>query len=488
LLAGILGALTLFVALSSSGCSSSDALGSTDDENNATRATFNVMGPLVVGDPDAPRDDEGAWRTLHDQLLRAKALGAMAVSTDVWWGLVERDGDQRFRWDYYDRLSDEILAAGLKWVPILSFHQCGGNVGDTCDIPIPGWLGEKYANRRAVASPDDIFYRSEQGHTSREVLSVWSTPVVIDDYRELMEAFQEHFAAKASRISEINISLGPAGELRYPSYNAHDRGAGYPTRGTLQAYSALAVESFRKAVLDKYGSVDAASRAWGTRLGSAEDLGAPSDAEGFFARNEPFTAYGRDFFTWYQGSLLAHGRQLLATAVAVFDGARAPFEGIEIGGKVPGVHWRMASDRYAELAAGMLRTEDADGWSDDRTGHGYAPIVSVFEDSKRLPRAPRVVLHFTCLEKADGEDGPSAGSLAKSLVFWVGAHASSRGVVIKGENALAGALATAGAWDNMADALAHGHYRGLTVLRVDDVVNDATPRDGFGKLVKRFAR
>jgi hypothetical protein len=34
---------------------------------------------------------------------------------------------------------------------------------------------------------------------------------------------------------EINVPAGPSGELRYPSYNAHDQGSGYPTRGALQS-------------------------------------------------------------------------------------------------------------------------------------------------------------------------------------------------------------------------------------------------------------
>lgn len=78
-----------------------------------------VMAPLEVSD----------WERFKQQLHQAKAIGVTAVSTDVWWGKVEKKGDQQFDWSYYDAVSSVIIEAGLKWVPILSFHKCGGNVG-----------------------------------------------------------------------------------------------------------------------------------------------------------------------------------------------------------------------------------------------------------------------------------------------------------------------------------------------------------------------
>ena len=58
-----------------------------------------------------------------------------------------------------------ITAAGLDIAPILSFHQCGGNVGDDCDVPLPPWLWRKYANRTLDGvriGPDGLKHRSEQ--------------------------------------------------------------------------------------------------------------------------------------------------------------------------------------------------------------------------------------------------------------------------------------------------------------------------------------
>ena len=80
-----------------------------------------------------------------------------------------------------------------------------------------------------------------------------------------MQAFRDHFAPRAGLIDEINISLGPAGELRYPSYNAHDWG-NYPNRGTLQCYSPLAEKDWRRYLKTKYGNIAALNYAFGSKF------------------------------------------------------------------------------------------------------------------------------------------------------------------------------------------------------------------------------
>ena len=112
----------------------------------------------------------------------------------------------------------------------MSFHKCGGNVGDDVTIPLPSWLWTHFS-----LPEQDLKYRSEQGNYSSDVLTLWADRTVKDEYREFLAAFQEHYGSKADSITEINISCGPAGELRYPSYNSHDTGTGYPHPGTRSA-------------------------------------------------------------------------------------------------------------------------------------------------------------------------------------------------------------------------------------------------------------
>jgi hypothetical protein len=99
--------------------------------------TAAVMAPLEIRNP-------GEMQTFQDQLAEAKGIGVNAVSVDVWWGKVERNGDQQFDWTYYDQVFAKIRQAGLKIVPILSFHQCGGGPGDDCNIPLPNWLWSSF--------------------------------------------------------------------------------------------------------------------------------------------------------------------------------------------------------------------------------------------------------------------------------------------------------------------------------------------------------
>jgi len=438
------------------------------------------MAPLSVGDIYNPFSPESQleFSKFRTKLKQLKELGVNAVSTDVWWGVVQRENEGSFDWRYYDEISDAILRAGLKWVPILSFHKCGGNVGDSCNFPIPTWIWQKYVGQAGITTADDLKYVSENGNKSDEVVSVWATKFVLGDYSNFMLAFRKHFSNKAHSIAEVNISLGPAGELRYPSYNSHDPDAGYPGRGRLQAYSQLARESFRAFMTQKRG-----------KSGSLMDpprRGRAPEAEDFFRMGLEKSSFGKDFFDWYSDSLLTHGKLILTEAVHIFNDFQSSFHGIEIGAKIPGVHWRASIDRSAELAAGLIRTSLED-LNDDSSGHGYHTIISLFRDIQQIPNAPKIVLHFTCLEMSNGDGGPAVGSLAKDLVFQVATEAHRLGVVIKGENALAGRLNESDAWENIRDAVTRAKYEGVTILRMDNLVQNDLAKQKFKELATQNA-
>lgn len=419
---------------------------------------INVMAPLLVGDPKNPDSEasKSAFAEFEAMLRDAKDSGVHAVSTDVWWGLIE-PSDGEFNFSHYDRIADAIQRAGLKWVPILSFHQCGGNVGDTVNIPIPEYLRGKYAH---ISSDGDgsAFCKSEQGNVSYESISPWGSAHALPDYRKVMEAFARHFAARADSIAEVNVSLGPAGELRYPSYNSHDEGTDYPSRGALQAYSTLAREDFKRFALDKYGSLRDISRAWGVEIEDENQIAPPSKPAEFFERgDDKNTEYGKDFFDWYHQSLLAHGRRVLETAQDVFGAKDSPYADIPVGAKVAGVHWRIATDRAAELAAGLIPSR---ALHPDRVpGTEYDSLVRTFAQLDARSESP-LILHFTCLEKQDqGNDRPA------SLVRWVGESAERHGVPLSGENALPMEWVGEDGWKRVEQSLER-LYDGITILRL----------------------
>lgn len=419
-------------------------------------AEINAMAPLMVTDRI----------TFQQQLNTAKNLGINAISVDVWWGLVEQAGDQKFDWRYYEAIFSDIRAAGLKIVPIMAFHQCGGNVGDDCNIPLPAWIWTHY--KSSGVSADDLRYQSEDGNYANETLSLWSDELVKTQYIEFMQAFALQFKAIASDFAELNISMGPAGELRYPSYNSHDGdAAAFPSRGRFQAYSANSRRDFQNWLKQHYQTLAQLNQRWGTTYGDFADIRLPDSWDQAIVLNHHLSDPSRlDFLHWYHQALVAHGARMLQYADYALQ--QLPSE-IPLGFKIPGIHWTINSatgSRTAELAAGIIDVNTAFSAS---PGQGYQAIIALAAQS--LQRHRQVVLHFTALEMSDSPHDVT-GSLPKTLVNWIGSEARRQGVELKGENALAAGLYQATGWQNLRQALDSGNYAGLTLLRLNDVISN----------------
>eukprot|EP00122_Pirum_gemmata_P010344 Pgem_evm1s9562 len=80
---------------------------------------------------------------------------------DMWWGVVEHNGPKQYNWNGYKQLADLCQKHGLKLNPVLSFHMCGGNVGDACNNPIPQWARDV----------PDAFFKDKHGRTDYEYIS-----------------------------------------------------------------------------------------------------------------------------------------------------------------------------------------------------------------------------------------------------------------------------------------------------------------------------
>jgi hypothetical protein len=50
---------------------------------------------------------------------------------DVWWGIAEAEGPGQYNFNGYMELMEMARKNGLKVQAVMSFHQCGGNVGDS---------------------------------------------------------------------------------------------------------------------------------------------------------------------------------------------------------------------------------------------------------------------------------------------------------------------------------------------------------------------
>ncbi|WP_068774044.1 family 14 glycosylhydrolase [Paenibacillus sp. FJAT-26967] len=387
----------------------------------------SVMGPLTkVTD----------WNAFKNQLRTLKSNGVYAITTDVWWGMVESAGDNQFDWGYYKTYASAVQEAGLKWVPILSTHKCGGNVGDDCNIPLPNWLWSK-------GTADEMQFKSETGYVNNETVSpLWNG--IGKQYTELYSSFAANFATYKAIIPKIYLSGGPAGELRFPSYNAA-AGWSYPARGKFQAYTETAKNAFRQAMLAKYGSLSGINQAWGLSLTNANQINPPGDGDGFYTGGGYKTAYGKDFLSWYQSVLENHLGIIGSAAHKSLD----PVFGVSIGAKVSGVHWQMTSPSMPHSA------EQAAGYYD------YNRLIQKFKDNN-------LDLTFTCLEMSDSGSAPNY-SMPSTLVDQVSAIASAKGVRLNGENALP-ASGTA-AFKKIEDKITKYGYSGFTLLRLANVVN-----------------
>jgi beta-amylase len=376
-------------------------------------------------------------KALEIALHTLRQAGVEGVMVDVWWGIVERAGPNVYDFSAYRRLFNKCAQAGLKVQAVMSFHAAGGNVGDTCKIPLPKWvvdIGERHP---------DIFYTDKQMHRNKECLSLGCDEVPlfwgrspVDMYRDFMDAFANAFQHMfGTVITEITVGLGPAGELRYPSYPEGDARWRFPGVGEYQCF-------------DKYmlGDLKAAAAAvghpeWG--LSGPHDAGnynSRSWETGFFKSHGGRwqSDYGHFFQSWYSGLLVRHARRVLGVAAEVLNKPGRPrvmkackemqggclmydfVPAVQLGAKLAGVHWWFKSSAHAaELTAGYYNTRFRDG---------YAPIIQVLAEFKGR-------LSFTCVEMRDYYP-PEGRCSPQGLLQQVLETAEHYGVPLAGENAL----------------------------------------------------
>nr|O22585.1 RecName: Full=Beta-amylase; AltName: Full=1,4-alpha-D-glucan maltohydrolase [Medicago sativa]AAD04188.1 beta-amylase [Medicago sativa] len=375
-----------------------------------------VMLPLgVINVNNVFEDPDG----LKEQLVQLRAAGVDGVMIDVWWGIIEQKGPKEYDWSAYKSLFQLVQKCGLKLQAIMSFHQCGGNVGDVVNIPLPKWvldIGE---------SDPDIFYTNRSGIRNQEYLSIGvdNKPIfhgrtAIEIYSDYMKSFRENMSdlLKSEVIIDIEVGLGPAGELRYPSY-PQNQGWQFPGIGEFQCYDKYLRESFKAA----------AAKAGHSEWELPDDAGTyndvPESTEFFKTNGTYLTEKGKFFLTWYSNQLLNHGDQILDEANKAFLGCK-----VKLAIKVSGIHWwYKAPNHAAELTAGYYNLDDRDG---------YRPIAKIVSRH-------HAILNFTCLEMRDSEQSSDAHSSPQKLVQQVLSGGWRENIEVAGENALSRYDATA---------------------------------------------
>jgi len=345
--------------------------------------------------------------------------GADGVMIDVWWGLVEGKAPGVYDWSAYKQVFKLVQEAGLKLQAIMSCHQCGGNVGDVVNIPIPQWVRDV-----GEANPD-IFYTNRRKMRNIEYLTIgvddqplFQGRTAIQLYADYMKSFRENMAEflDAGVIVDIEVGLGPAGEMRYPSY-PQSQGWVYPGVGEFICYDKYLEADF-KAAATKAGHPE-----WELPDDAGEYNDTPEKTQ-FFVDNGTYqTEKGKFFLTWYSNKLIKHGDKILDEANKVFLGCR-----VQLAIKISGIHWwYRVPNHAAELTAGYYNLDDRDG---------YRTIAHM------LTRH-RASMNFTCAEMRDNEQSSEAKSAPEELVQQVLSAGWREGLNIACENALSRYDATA---------------------------------------------
>ncbi|KZV57643.1 beta-amylase 7 [Dorcoceras hygrometricum] len=290
---------------------------------------------------------------LVKQLKVLKSVNVDGIMVDCWWGVVEAHAPQEYNWNGYKRLFRIVQELKMKLQVLMSFHECGGNVGDDVCIPLPHWVAE------IGRSNPDIFFTDRLGRRNTECLS-WGVDkervlrgrtaleVYFDFIRSFRVEFDEFF--EDGIISMIVIGLGPCGELRYPSTPVK-HGWRYPGIGEFQCYDQYLLKSLRKAAELRGHSF------WARGPDNTGLYNSQPQETGFFCDGGDYDGYyGRFFLSWYSQVLVDHCDRVLSLA-------KLAFEGTCIATKLSGIHWwYKTASHAAELTAGFYNSCNRDGY------------------------------------------------------------------------------------------------------------------------------
>ncbi|EKX32424.1 hypothetical protein GUITHDRAFT_47288, partial [Guillardia theta CCMP2712] len=338
--------------------------------------------------------------------------GVHGVMCDIWWGLVEQQ-PKKYDFSFYRSMAEAAQRQGLEIEFVMSFHKCGGNVGDNVYIPLPKWI-LSHAHKAGLSS---VFYTDRWGFSNDEYISgaADTTPLVdgrspVEMYADFMQAFVDNFLDLFHIvISKVQIGLGPAGELRYPSFPLSKWC--YPGAGSFQCYDRSMREGW-----EKHCRNELKKSVWAHKM--PDDGGYNADPQNnHFWSSEIHSDYGKAFMSWYSNALIQHGERVLKRASSIF----APL-GVEISGKIAGLHWLYKTSHHgAECAAGYYNTNNQDCYS----------------NIARMLRSCGATFDFTCMEiKTGRDDCPPYYSDPEALVWQAKRAAEGNGIKLAGENAL----------------------------------------------------
>ncbi|CAN4127176.1 unnamed protein product [Withania somnifera] len=312
------------------------------------------------------------------------AAGVEGVVMEVWWGLVERELPRVYNWQGYLEIVVLAKRCGLKVRAVMAFHQCGTGPDDPYWVPLPLWVREE------IDKDPDLAYSDRFGRRNMEYISLGCDvlPVLhgrspIQAYTEFMRSFRDTFVPfLGGVITGIQVGMGPAGELRYPSCSLQKLARTWRSRelGEFQCYDKYMLASLNACA----GEIGKREWANGGPIGASNLMQDPESTEFFKSDGSWNTPYGEFFLAWYSGMLLLHAERICREAETIFRGLE-----VNLSGKVAGIHWHYGTRSHpSELTAGYYNTSIRDG---------LLPITRVFGRYG-------FTMCCTCFEMQDAEE------------------------------------------------------------------------------------
>lgn len=387
-------------------------------------------------------------------LSQAKNLNAAGVVSDLWWSTVEK-APRSYDFAGYLDLAKAVKEAGLELQFILSFHGCAEN-DPQCSFTLPAWI---------LATDKDIFPKSDNGRVSKEYISPFADNEVVLDGRTPLQAYDQFIAAfvsafwdyLGSTITEVQIGLGPSGQLRFPSYvNFKFCGVGQFMEG-----DSFAKDKLRKSLSQKNIKIEdlelgndsfatparapffqtIAENSCAVMSEFKEDCGFEGITEGqctnkgccwapvqgdkhcYFKRVNVAPGLtrertidgdaGKTFSIEYSKELIAHADRVLTLA-------RDHLFFIRLGIKISAVHWSAGSVNRAPEAT---------------TGYFVSDQYNFYAELMDLLAKHKVMLTISGIEMSNNPSKDACYSRAKDLVDELKTLAKEKKVELMGENA-----------------------------------------------------
>eukprot|EP00931_Biecheleriopsis_adriatica_P060881 TRINITY_DN36572_c0_g1_i1.p1 TRINITY_DN36572_c0_g1~~TRINITY_DN36572_c0_g1_i1.p1 ORF type:complete len:857 (-),score=154.33 TRINITY_DN36572_c0_g1_i1:44-2614(-) len=405
---------------------------------------------------------------LRQQLATIKACGVSGVMADVWWARSEAEPGQ-YHFGCVQSLCALLKEMQLQLQAVMSFHRCGGNVGDSVTVSLPVWVLD-------VAREKQLLYCDMYGEASEECLSLAADTAAafpganrartaLDCYGDFTAAFARSCAEHMGvTITEIQVSMGPCGELRYPSYLL-SKGWSYPGVGLVMAHDPGMKECLQR----ETGLNEPPEGLPSDQNDTPDDVPLFRTAWRQGGTGKPLFRFGagKAFLEWYTKVLLDHGERVI---LEIISAVRRACQGtmpehLAFSAKISGIHWQMQHpSRAAEMCAGYncCTSSYADA---------YADIAEMLARVAEVTGC-QIFFNFTCMEMESSQN--DALSDTEALISQVRRACIANNLPMCGENALSFDLSTGSHQFKQMQKVARSWSRGpdrmqkITILRLDD--------------------